>query len=241
MFMTPFGDDDQSYAIADYTYNQLGARRVVVWTDNSMDFTKALSKFFKERFIQLGGQVVLEDFFSVDPDPSLVRLVKKKLKDLPTKDIRASLRRVHATFDFPVDPTTFFGKPTRASQRAEKRTRRTARSQAAKKGVTRRKSGKAHIGVSLAEIIEAGLLRTPLKLMRHYKGHDLEAELLPNGTVLFEGETHKTCSRAAEHARGTITGRRMNTNGWSFWQYRDEDDNLVELDTARQELLKRKS
>lgn len=63
MFMTPFGDDDQSYAIADYTYNQLGARRVVVWTDNSMDFTKALSKFFKERFIQLGGQVVLEDFF----------------------------------------------------------------------------------------------------------------------------------------------------------------------------------
>ncbi|MFW6181265.1 MAG: ABC transporter substrate-binding protein [Spirochaetota bacterium] len=63
MFMTPFGDDDQSYAIADYTYNDLGARRVVVWTDNSMDFTKALSKFFKERFIQLGGQIVLEDFF----------------------------------------------------------------------------------------------------------------------------------------------------------------------------------
>lgn len=63
MFMTPFGDDDQSYAIADYTYNELGARRVVVWTDNSMDFTKALSKFFKERFIQLGGKIVLEDFF----------------------------------------------------------------------------------------------------------------------------------------------------------------------------------
>lgn len=63
MFMTPFGDDDQSYAIADYTYNELGARRVVVWTDNSMDFTKALSKFFKERFIQLGGEIVLEDFF----------------------------------------------------------------------------------------------------------------------------------------------------------------------------------
>jgi branched-chain amino acid transport system substrate-binding protein len=63
MFMTPFGDDDQSYAIADYTYNVLGARQVVVWTDNSMDFTKALSKFFKERFQELGGEIILEDFF----------------------------------------------------------------------------------------------------------------------------------------------------------------------------------
>ncbi|OPX37259.1 MAG: amino acid ABC transporter substrate-binding protein [Desulfobacteraceae bacterium 4484_190.2] len=63
MFMTPFGDDDQSFAIADFAYNKLKARNVVVWTDNSMDFTKALSKFFKQRFKELGGKVVLEDFF----------------------------------------------------------------------------------------------------------------------------------------------------------------------------------
>ncbi len=63
MFMVPFGDDDQSYAIADYAYDKLGVRRVVVWTDNSMDFTKALSKFFKERFTARGGEVVAEDFF----------------------------------------------------------------------------------------------------------------------------------------------------------------------------------
>jgi hypothetical protein len=35
---------------------------VVVWTDNSMDFTKALSKFYKQRVEELGGNVVLEDF-----------------------------------------------------------------------------------------------------------------------------------------------------------------------------------
>jgi branched-chain amino acid transport system substrate-binding protein len=63
MFMTPFGDDDQSYAIADYTYDDLGARRVVVWTDNSMDFTKALSKFFGERFTERGGEIVGDDVF----------------------------------------------------------------------------------------------------------------------------------------------------------------------------------
>src|SRR5690606_29020065 len=87
MFMTPFGDDDQSYAIADYTFDELGARRVALWTDNSMDFTKALSAFFKERFVERGGEIVGEDQFmmgdtdfsaqiarlqSIDPPPDAV-------------------------------------------------------------------------------------------------------------------------------------------------------------------------
>lgn len=63
MFMTPFGDDDQSYAIADYAYDTMGLRRVYVWTDNSMDFTRALTAFFKERFQARGGEIVEEDFF----------------------------------------------------------------------------------------------------------------------------------------------------------------------------------
>ncbi len=62
-FMVPFGDDDQSYAIADYAVDKLGVKNVAVWTDNSMDFTKALSKFFKERMEAKGGTIVLEDFF----------------------------------------------------------------------------------------------------------------------------------------------------------------------------------
>jgi branched-chain amino acid transport system substrate-binding protein len=87
MFMTPFGDDDQSYAIADYTYDKLGARKVAVWTDNSMDFTKALSKFFTQRFKERGGEIVGTDTFmmgdtdfsaqiarlaSLDPQPDAV-------------------------------------------------------------------------------------------------------------------------------------------------------------------------
>lgn len=63
MFMTAFGDDDQSYAIADYAMDKLGAKTVAVWTDQSMDFTKGLSKFFKERFTERGGKVVGEDSF----------------------------------------------------------------------------------------------------------------------------------------------------------------------------------
>lgn len=87
MFMTPFGDDDQAYAIADYTYDKLGAKTVAVWTDNSMDFTKALSKFFTERFEEKGGKILGTDVFmmgdtdfsaqiarlaSLDPKPDAV-------------------------------------------------------------------------------------------------------------------------------------------------------------------------
>ncbi len=63
LFMVPFGDDDQSFAIADYSFKSLGVKNVAIWTDNSMDFTKTLSKFYKQRMTELGAKIVLEDFF----------------------------------------------------------------------------------------------------------------------------------------------------------------------------------
>jgi branched-chain amino acid transport system substrate-binding protein len=84
MFMAPFGDDDQSFAIADYTVKTLKAKNVVVWTDNSMDFTKALSKFYKQRIEELGGKIVLEDFFMMgDKDFSAQIARLKNAKPAP--------------------------------------------------------------------------------------------------------------------------------------------------------------
>lgn len=81
MFMVPFGDDDQSFAIADYSFNKLGAKQVVVWTDNSMDFTKALSKFYKQRIGELGGKVVLEDFFMMGDKDFSAQIARLKSAD----------------------------------------------------------------------------------------------------------------------------------------------------------------
>jgi branched-chain amino acid transport system substrate-binding protein len=63
--MVPFGDDDQSFAIADFTVKKLNVKNVAVWTDNSMDFTKALSRFYMARIKELGGSIILEDFFKM--------------------------------------------------------------------------------------------------------------------------------------------------------------------------------
>ncbi len=80
MFMTPFGDDDQSYAIADYAYDTLGMRDVAVWTDQSMDFTKALSKFFIERFEERGGTISLQDSFMIGDTDFSAQIAR--LKDM---------------------------------------------------------------------------------------------------------------------------------------------------------------
>lgn len=63
LFMVPYGDDGQAYAVADYTSQVLHAKNVAVWTDNGMDFTKALSKFYKKRAEKNGMKIVLEDFY----------------------------------------------------------------------------------------------------------------------------------------------------------------------------------
>jgi hypothetical protein len=94
--------------------------------------------------------------------------------------------------------------------------------------------------VTLKEVVDAGLLKAPLKLTRHYKKTGLVAELLPDGKVRFQGKSYESCSTAADFARSTVTGRQMSTNGWIFWKYKDDSGNLQLLDVARQEFLSRK-
>jgi hypothetical protein len=65
----------------------------------------------------------------------------------------------------------------------------------------------------------------------------MQATLHGDGTVEFQGERFSTCSRAAEEARHVITGQKMNTNGWSFWQYTDAAGKKRELIEARAEYL----
>jgi len=64
LFMAAFGDDDQAFAIADFAFHALGARRFVVWTDETMAFTRALAAFFTQRVKDLGGTVQREDRFT---------------------------------------------------------------------------------------------------------------------------------------------------------------------------------
>jgi len=62
-FMVPFGDDAQAFAIADYAMDELGAQTAYMLVDQAYDFTTALASFFKQRWEERGGQIVLEDIY----------------------------------------------------------------------------------------------------------------------------------------------------------------------------------
>jgi len=49
---------------AEYAYNELGYKTVYVITDDFIDYTKSLSKYFIVRFEELGGKVVFEDIYT---------------------------------------------------------------------------------------------------------------------------------------------------------------------------------
>jgi predicted type IV restriction endonuclease len=156
-----------------------------------------------------------------EPDQKLVSLIHRRIPNLSKKEIAASIRHLDIRIEAPGSssepgklPTAIL--PTRAGKQIK-------RSQG---------------GIALSVLIDAGILNPPLKLFRRYKGTALEATLLPDGTVEFQGQRYHTPSAAAEAGRKAITGKRLNTNGWSFWQYQSNDGNTFTLDDAREQLAK---
>jgi predicted type IV restriction endonuclease len=159
-------------------------------------------------------------------DKSLIRLLRHKTPELSPKDISDSLMR----FDIHIDAPAAGRVPARPARRTVSPTD----AQPAPERKRRQQKGRTDLHVSLSDVIGAGLLSPPVKLFRRYKKTMLEATLLADGRVEFQGKTYGSSSEAAGIARGTITGRPMNTNGWTFWQYRDEADKVRELAYARQ-------
>jgi len=87
LFLSCFGDNVQSAVLAEYSYERLGLKSCYVLTDEYMDFTKLLSRYFIERYSELGGKIIKESFFkggakdfnefileikSLDPQPEML-------------------------------------------------------------------------------------------------------------------------------------------------------------------------
>ena len=155
-------------------------------------------------------QVVLEMFES--KEKGLARLIRSKLPKLQPKQIMASLGRLEVRLDSPAVRPLAGAAPLIPGA-----------SQTAPPAKNRQRKGRQGHGVSLANLIAAGLLKAPAHLFRKYKGHMLEATLLAGGQVEFQGKHYLSPSAAAEAAKANITGRKMASDGWVFWQVQTED------------------
>jgi branched-chain amino acid transport system substrate-binding protein len=84
LYMACFGDNVQAAAGAEYAYNTLKATTSYLLIDKGMEYTLGLGKYFKDRFTELGGKIVLEDTYQTgDKDYSAQITKVKKLGTLP--------------------------------------------------------------------------------------------------------------------------------------------------------------
>jgi branched-chain amino acid transport system substrate-binding protein len=60
MFLACFGDNVQAAAGAEYAQKQFGKTAYLLW-DKGVEYTTLLASYFKARFTELGGTIVLED------------------------------------------------------------------------------------------------------------------------------------------------------------------------------------
>ncbi|HEX38312.1 MAG TPA: amino acid ABC transporter substrate-binding protein [Candidatus Cloacimonetes bacterium] len=63
LYLSCFGDNVQAAVVAEYAFSRLGLHSCFMLTDENMDFTRLLSKYFIKRYSELGGEIIKESFF----------------------------------------------------------------------------------------------------------------------------------------------------------------------------------
>lgn len=78
MFRVCFIDPYQGYAQADFAYHKLGLRKAAFLTDVASPYTVGLHEFFKNHFLELGGEVVAEEGYTQGDAEFRAQLAKIK-------------------------------------------------------------------------------------------------------------------------------------------------------------------
>ena len=183
--------------------------------------TKRIDAMWQAHFVDRRVKIALEQLFSPRPDAALVAHVLRITKDLTAEHVRRSLRRCKFTLDIPLSPADIVGARL-------------------KKGATvRTKQAKPAGKVTLAQLIQAEVLKVPAKLTAKYMGTELQARVLANGTVMFGGKAFPSLASAGNAARESVKprssdGSSTEMNVWMFWKYRATDGSEQLVDHARQ-------
>ena len=200
-----------------------------------------IDDLWKSDFIDRQIRDALLGLFGPEPDPSLVRLVRSKAPALSPSEVRKSLGRLRTTFDFPVVSPLASERVERASDAPQ------GVLKPAQTGLTRRAYGEGtpwrHI--TLAQLIESGLVRVPLEVERRYRGVVLKARIESADRIVLGNNAFDSLSTAGGIARKSVPGSPTHepypqTNGWTFWEYRAPDGTRRQLDALRRELHERK-
>jgi hypothetical protein len=175
---------------------------------------KELDVLWRAHFVDRQVKAALREIFD-SQDGGLVRLVRKRTRELKPSDVRESLARADVRIDFPVVVPLSPPPPPPPPP----------------------------VRVTLRDLIEAGIVEPPLTLEKQYHGVDVQATVLADGKIQYGGKGHDSPSAAGAAAKRKVRNLRGDkgpaTLGWDFWSCRDpETGELVKLDVLRQRFLR---
>jgi Restriction Enzyme Adenine Methylase Associated len=194
--------------------------------DNLRD--NRIQELWRGFFVDRQVNATLHELFNAgEPARDLVALVARRVPNLTKGDIRTSLIRARAAFDFPTPslPTTPLPPAPMPdappSPRARPRGGATRQPRAGWTPV----SG-AERRVTLREVMASGRLQAGSRLEADYRGQHHTAELLADGQIRFAGETHGSLSSAGAAVKRAVLGPDIPesvyaTDGWVFWRATD--------------------
>jgi len=225
--------DEKLFRTVRISVDPMGAAHTLQLLSKKRMQENEINVLWKSHFVDRQVQAAVRELFSATPDSSIIRLLAKKLTSLTPKDIRTSLQRASISFNFPVSPSTNGAARMAAANRS------TAARRSKKKAPAKGKFAKLGIAKSevISVLVEQGLIKSQSQLFGEYLGQSLSARLTPDGKVEFRGAVYQSPSAAGAAAKQSISGKFMATDGWSFWQYKDEVGNLVPIKAARQKYL----
>lgn len=196
-------------------------------TDNAIDLQ------WKAHFVDRQVSKALEVMLSTQ-DPALVKLLRKKAAALMPADIKASLQRLRVQLDFPAEVSIVGPK-----QLSEKVTLSLVPSTNVV-GSPKVKGAKPSIqgpppwqGISLAQVLAAGVLKPGATIETSYRGIHLAATVRANGHIEYAGASYdspSTAALAALHGAGATD--RISENGWTFWRVK-QASGMVRLGDLR--------
>lgn len=188
-------------------------------------------------------------FTGTEPPNDLVTLIAKRTERLSKDDVRASLTRARASFDFPLPaltapaPVPIAARPTARPRPAQAATRPDtpdpsfsgAPPDAA--SVPTPASGGSPRGrrsvvtsqeraTKLVDLLRSGRIHAG-ELTAHYDGQVWTARLGEDGSLNFQGQQFTSLSAVGEAVKRASRGPDLPdtvaaTDGWEFWQTRDE-------------------
>jgi hypothetical protein len=201
-----------------------------------------IDAFWKSDFVDRQIRDALVRLFGPEPDPGLVRLIRGKAPALSPAEVRASLGRLRTTFDFPVVASHAVDRrePILSEKTPQLRSSRATQADLKTMG-----QGTPWRHVTLAHLIDSGLVTIPFGIEHRYRRVELAARIEAADRIVFDGTTYDSLSTAGGVARNSVAGPFPGrdipqTNGWTFWQCRQSGGAIVALDDMRRELYERK-